>query len=350
VQYFLKETLNDDEKKRLSTFVTNNRYGNLYQHPAWTGIADNTRITQFIYFWGEESGNIKVSALINRHRLPVLGWTKDTIRRGPVCDNSNILRDSITHLVQLLKAKGSTSLQLNPYWPYPEANAVEKTLQAQGFSELPATKGLHKHTLIIDLQKSEKEIYKGFRRFTRERIKKAEKLGMTVRPVQNESEVKSFSLLFNKLATDKQIRNLSEKYFVRLWHAFLKDKTNGIFLITRYEEEIVSGLIVLRHNTRAVATFSASENQKYLKIPKSQPNHWHAILWAKENKCNVYDLGGYLPNAPEGSSLEGVNQFKIGFSKQQEDLVGEHESIFYQKKYQFLSKIERMAQLWSIEN
>jgi lipid II:glycine glycyltransferase (peptidoglycan interpeptide bridge formation enzyme) len=133
-----------------------------------------------------------------------------------------------------------------------------------------------------------------------------------------------------------------------LWHTFLERKANGIFLLTRYEQEIVSGLIVLKHNNRAVATFSASEHQKFPKLPKSQPNHWHAILWAKENQCKVYDLGGYLPNAPEGSPLDGVNKFKIGFSKQQEDLVSEHEIIFSPTKYQFLSKMENMAHSWSL--
>jgi lipid II:glycine glycyltransferase (peptidoglycan interpeptide bridge formation enzyme) len=340
MQYFLKESLSEQEKERLRAFVINNPYGNLYQHPLWPSICESNRITPFWYFWGEESGNIRVSALIRRHRLPVLGWTKDTITRGPVCANVKDLHESIPYLVSLLKAKGSTSLQLNPYWPYPKAEEIENILSTLGFSVLPATEGLHCHTLVVDLQKTEKEIFKGFRRFTRDKIKKAEKMGMIVSPVKNESEVHTFWQLFNRLAIEKQIKNLSESYFVRLWHTFLEDKSNGIFLLTHYEQEIVSGLIVLKHNKRAVATFSASEHQKFPKAPKSQPNHWQAILWAKENGCLLYDLGGYLPNAPEGSPLEGVNQFKIGFSKHQEDLVHEHESIFYPAKYRFLSRIE----------
>jgi lipid II:glycine glycyltransferase (peptidoglycan interpeptide bridge formation enzyme) len=340
MQYFLKESLSEQEKERMSSFVKNNPYGNLYQHPLWPSIFDTKQLTPFMYFWGEESGNIKVSALIHRHRLPVLGWAKDTISRGPVCANANDLHESITYLIKLLKAKGSTSLQMNPYWPYPEAEEVETMLSALGFSALPATSGLHSHTLVVDLQKSERDIIKGFRRFTRERLKKAEKMGMSVCHVQNEIEIHTFWKLYNKLASDKQIKIHSENYFIRLWHTFLKNKTNGIFLITYYEQEIVSGLIVMKHNNRAVATFSASEHQKFPKAPKSQPNHWHAMIWAKENKCMLYDLGGYLPNAPEGSPLEGVNQFKIGFSKHQEDLVREHEIIFYPTKYQFLSRIE----------
>jgi lipid II:glycine glycyltransferase (peptidoglycan interpeptide bridge formation enzyme) len=343
MQYFLKESLTEKEKDRVISFVSKNPYGNLYQHPLWPSIYDANHLTPFLYFWGEESGLIKVSALIHRHRLPVLGWAKDTISRGPVCANANDLYESISYLTKLLKENGSTSLQLNPYWPYPEAKEIEDMLSTLGFSALSATSGLHSHTLIVDLQRSENDIIKGFRRFTRERLKKADKMGMTVCPVKNENEIHTFWELYNKLAADKKMRSLSENFFVRLWHAFLKDKTNGIFLITRYEKEIVSGLIVMKHNNRAVATYSASEHQKYPKAPKSQPNHWHAIKWAKENKCIIYDLGGYLPNVPEGSPLEGVNQFKIGFTKHQEDLVHEHERIFYPTKYQFLSRIENMV-------
>ena len=340
MQFFLKESLTEGEKSRLNTFISINQHGNLYQNPYWPSIFENNLFTQFLYFWGEQSGNIRVSALIHRHRVPGVGWAKDTVSRGPVCANVNDLSDSIIHLVNLLKAKGSISLQLNPYWSYPEAKEVENVLSALDFTPLPLDKGLHSHTLVIDLQKNEKDIYNGFRRFTRERIKKAEKMGMEVTPVENESEIQEYCQLYNKLANEKRLKLHPESYFVRLWHTFLKDKTNGIFLVTRYEHEIVSGLIVLKHNTRAVATFSASEHHKFPKVPKSQPNHWHAIKWAKENKCALYDLGGYLPNAPEGSPLSGVNQFKIGFSKNQEDLVREHERIFYPMRYRLLSTIE----------
>jgi lipid II:glycine glycyltransferase (peptidoglycan interpeptide bridge formation enzyme) len=343
MQYYLKKGLNEQEKERLSSFVKKNPYGNLYQHPLWPSTFNTNTLMPFLYFWGEESGDIKVSALIRRHRVPVLGWAKDTISRGPVCANANVLNESISYLVNILKAKGSTSLKMNPYWSYPEAKEVENVLSTLGFSALPPSSGLHSHTLIVDLQKSENDIYKSFRRFTRERLKKAEKIGMTVSSVQNEDEVHEFWKLYNKLATEKQLRNISENYFIRLWHTFLEQKTNGIFLITRYEQEIVSGLIVMKHNNRAVATISASEHQKFPKAPKSQPNHWHAILWAKNNKCTLYDLGGYLPNAPKGSPLDGVNQFKIGFSKLQDHLICEHENIFHPTKYRFLSRIEDMV-------
>lgn len=339
MQYFLKDALTEKEESLLCSYISNNEHGNLYQDPHWPSIFELNRFTQILYFWGEQSGEIKVSALVHRHKVPLIGWAKDTVSRGPVCSDANDLHDSICNLIKLLKAKGSISLQLNPYWSFPQAKEVENILSSFGFAPLPLDKGLHSHTLVINLQQSENEIYKSFRRFTREKLKKAAKLGMEVTPVENESEIQVFCKYYNKLASEKQFKLLPESFFIRLWYTYLKDQSNGVFLITRYDNKIISGLIVLRHNSRAVATFSASDDEGFPKIPKSQPNHWQAVKWAKENNCTLYDLGGFLPGAPEGSPLYGVNQFKIGFSKKQDDLVREHQRIFSPVRYRLLLKM-----------
>ena len=77
-------------------------------------------------------------------------------------------------------------------------------------------------------------------------------------------------------------------------------------------------------------------------MPKNQLNHWQAIQWAKQQGCDVYDLGGYLPDASEGTPVYGINQFKLGFSKKQTHFVRVFERIFSPNRYRLISWMEMM--------
>ena len=342
MRYFLQKVLSNKTLSDLSNFIENHQHGHLFQHPSWTVIQKSSPLLPFLYFWGEESGKIRIAALIRRHRLPGLGWAKDSISRGPVCDDQEVLQEGILNLITLLKKKGSVSIQLNPFWPQPEADLIEKKLSSAGFSPLPLEQGLYSSTLIIDLNQDEEEIFRGFRRFTRQKINKAYKNGLEVAPANNENDIHVFWELYDKLAVEKHMRQIPELFFIKLWRTLIENKDKGVFLITRYQDEIVSGLLVLKHNARAIAHYSASEFQKFPKLAKSQPTHWEAIKWAKTNQCTVYDLGGYQPGALEGSPLYGVNQFKRGFSKKQEEFVRDHLYIISPARYRLLSWLERL--------
>jgi len=340
MRYYFREHLTNEEAKRLNQFVSRNLHGNIFQQTRWVRVRGETRFTPFVYFWGEEEGVLNVSALIRRHRLPGLNWVKDIVDRGPVCSDPDVLREAISELVRLLEGRGSVSLKLNPYWQHPSATQVELDLVQMGFRSLPAERGHHSSTLIIDLSPNEREILRGFRNFTRQRINRALKMGVHVTAVKNEREVNAFCQLYKKMAVIRSIEPLSEDFLARLWRELLHGKEHGLFLIARYQGEIISGLVVLKHGMRAVYTYGTSELQNFIEVPKSQLTHWRAIQWAKGRGCSVYDLGGYLPNVSKESQAYRINQFKIGFSKKRINFVQEHERIFLPVRYLILSWLE----------
>jgi lipid II:glycine glycyltransferase (peptidoglycan interpeptide bridge formation enzyme) len=344
MRFFLQKKISTETFSNLSYFVENHQYAHLFQHPSWTSVKKATLSLSYLYFWGEDenSGEIKMSALIRRHGLPGIRWAKYRIYRGPVCAEKQLMSEGILNLVALLKEKGAVSIQLNPFWPQPEAECIENSLSAMGFSPLPFDQGSHSSTLIIKLNQDDKTIFKGFRRFTQQRINKAHKSGLEVALAESENDIHNFFKLYNTLAVEKHMRQIAESFFINIWNVWIKNKKFGVFLITRYQGEIVSGLVVLKHNTRAVAHYSDSEFQKFPKLAKSQPTHWEAIRWAKKNQCTVYDLGGYVPHAPEESPFYGVNQFKRGFSKKQQDFVREHLYIAVPSRYWFLGQLAKL--------
>jgi lipid II:glycine glycyltransferase (peptidoglycan interpeptide bridge formation enzyme) len=343
MRFFLRERLTVEQSKRLNRYVAENPYGSLFQQPRWAPVQGETRFTPYVFFWAEEAGEIAASALVRRHKLPRLRWAKDTVMRGPVCSSHTILSEAISELARALQTIGSASLKLNPYWQQPAAMQLEADLAAMGFHPLPAGPGPHSTTLLIDLAPDEQKILQRFRKATRHAIKRAEAMAVTVAPIKDESEIRVFCSLYQKMAVARSFQPLGLNFLVRLWREILAGERDGLFLVAHYREEIVSGLVTLKHGTRAVASYAASELRRFPEVPKTHLPYWRAIQWAKEVGCAVFDLGGYVPDVPEDSPFYGINQFKRGLSTTQVNLVREHERIFSPYPHRLLSWMEVVA-------
>ena len=77
-------------------------------------------------------------------------------------------------------------------------------------------------------------------------------------------------------------------------------------------------------------------------MPKKVLCFWQAVLWAKEKGCSTFDLGGYLPDTSD-PSIQGINQFKLGFSKVHVDLMPELEIVISPQRYRFLLGMAAVA-------
>lgn len=327
MEYYLTETLSATQSDAWNAFLESSGHSHLLQHPAWVRVSGRNRRGAYGYFWGEEHGRVQVTALVRRVKLPGLGWSQDWVERGPVCDDPDLLIEATGRLGESLQRAGGVELIVNPYWWSPEAERLETGLSQLGFVPWGRSGGPHDHTLVIDLTPSEETIRMSFRKAIRHALRHAEELGLEVAPARDETDVHAFWQAFQEMAEQKHIGGLDEGYLLRLWRELLADQDHGLCLIARYQGEMVAGHIVLRHGHRVEELHSPSLPGKFTDVPKKHLCVWEAIRWARVRGCTVYDLAGYTPDAPEGSVLAGINQFKMGFSKNAVTLVREHRRV-----------------------
>lgn len=327
MEYHFCDQLTADQASAWGAFLETSGHGHLRQHPAWVRVSGKTRRGLYWYFWGEEGGQIRVTALVRRLVLPALGWAQDWVERGPVCDDPDLLMESTGRLCGHLQRTGGVDLIVNPYWWAPDVERVEAGLSSLGFAPWGRPGGPHDHTLVIDLTPAEEEIRMSFRKAIRHALRRAEELGLEVTPARDEQDMDAFWLAFRQMAEQKHIGALENEYLMRLWHELLSDQSRGLCLIARYQGEVVAGNIVLRHGHRVEELHSPSLPGKFSDVPKKHLCVWEAIRWARAQGCTIYDLAGYTPDAAEGSALAGINQFKMGFSKTAVTLVREHRYI-----------------------
>lgn len=342
MDYYLVERPTQEQVVALSAFVESSAHCHLHQHPGWVHVSGKTLPRQYLYFWGQQDGDIKVSALVRHMRLPRFGWSMDTVERGPVCDDPALLIEATQRLAAMLRAVGSGSLMVNPYWTEPEAANIEADLGRLGFQVVVRDSAPHSHTLVIDLGQTEEEIFASFRKSTRRDLRRAEEQGVVVRPAQNERDVHEFWHLYQHSARLKGLEEMSRDFAMRLWHRFVANPRYGRLFLARHEGELISADLILRHGSRVEEMLGPSRTDILPDVPKNHLCVWESIKWARAAGCAVFDLGGYAADAPPGSPLASVNSFKLGFSKTVVQLVREHRLIMRPTIHHLLALLHRM--------
>ena len=327
MDYYLVAQLTREQVAALSAFVESSTHCHLQQHPDWVSVSGKTLPRQYLYFWGQQGDTIKVSALVRHMRLPGLGWSLDSVERGPVCDDAALLIEATQRLSAMLRAWGSGSLTVNPFWTQSEAVAIEAGLVRLGFQVVERDSSPHHHSLVIDLRQSEEEIFASFRKSTRHALRRSEQMGVVVTPARDETDVETFWQLYQHSARLKGLQPMERDYALRLWQRFVADPRYGRLFLARHQGELISADLVLRHGYRVEETYGPSRTDILPDVPKNYLCVWEAIKWARARGCSVFDLGGYAADATPGSPLASVNDFKLGFSKTIIQLVREHQLI-----------------------
>jgi len=171
-------------------------------------------------------------------------------------------------------------------------------------------------TILVDLRKSEDEIFADFRRPTRAQIRRAEKedrLRVEMIRHPSKAQLEEFASFYSEFAKQKGLAPVSADYLEN-------HRSSDAILLTRVatdDNALVYHLYVL-DGTRAVLYRSASRyrhrNHDYQSLV-GRANRlltWRGMVYLKGQGFYLYDLCGWYEGS-EDRELMNVNQFKEGF-------------------------------------
>lgn len=197
-----------------------------------------------------------------------------------------------------------------------------------------------RHTLILDIRKSEEELLAQMHQKTRYNISLARKHRVEI-IIDNFLFKEFYELLKNTEARQKiklfgqdYFKNILQVPFVKLYSA----KLNG---------RVVAANIVAFWNDTATYLFGASDyNERSAMAPYLL--QWQAIKDAKDAGIWFYDFWGAAPKNAEGreENWTGFTRFKMGFSPNAEitEYVGTYEKLYQPVKaglHRFLRRVYR---------
>lgn len=174
-------------------------------------------------------------------------------------------------------------------------------------------------TVIIDIdpaQISEEQLLADMKSKTRYNIRLAEKKGVQVRRIQRgdylvPSEFHQWYDLYRIVEERNRIAVHPRRYYAALFES-TRDEQCSLYL-AEHQGDLLAGIIVIKHRSRAWYLYGASSNLKRNLMP-TYALQWQAIRDMRLAGVVQYDMFGIPPFAESGHPMFGLYQFKTGFA------------------------------------
>lgn len=219
------------------------------------------------------------------------------VPRGPVADaDEGLAVRFLDAAVELSLAAGANLVRFEPQWEFRQDRAERFT--ERGFA-VARQHIMPLRTLLVDLTPPLEALWASFRSNTRNRVRLAEKRGVTVR-VAGPDEVPIFARLFEE-TNQRHARRLGrvDQVFLAAKHFGERDAMR--LFLARGDGEDLAGIVVFPFGKTATYLWGASSaHEDARKLNPNQLLHWVAMQWARERGCEVYDLYG-IPDFDEAT-------------------------------------------------
>ncbi len=309
---------------------------------------------------------------------------------GPLMDleNTKLVDFFFDNLKSYIKSKNGYLLHIDPYYELIERDRdglpVEggfnhkkalENLEKQGFKEMKNA-SQPKYLFVTPIEnRTETELMESFKRNTRNHIRKAEKMGVTIRELSRD-ELDKFKKITESTSerrhfTDKPLSYYETMY--DLFHARGEVKfivaeavitedgtTRGLSEVTTENEgaspvttgasdpsrecatsgtpTVLSAAMFMTYGDEVVYLFSGSD-EKYMRDYNAQYLiQYHMLKFAAANHFKIYNFYGINGLPDENSKDYGIYEFKKGFGGHVVELIGSFE-LSLSKTYTLAKKI-----------
>ena len=272
-----------------------------------------------LFFGGRGLGEINL--LVEREGRPVffaLGFENPALSRflpglralvvhkGPVADDPDALMFGLQVLKEFGRKKRLCEIHVNPQITEDKSCHVSQKCDTLGFR--PVATPAQSMTLRLDITCDPDQLLARFRKGTRYEVKRAERIGITVRRAATEADFSVFYRIHNKHAGHKGFAALPVEEFTELSKRVRAAPEHGAIFLSEYRGEILSGAVLLRAGPRVHYVYGATDADSAGNLPGAYPLLNRAIAWAREIGCTEFDFGGYGP-----LGVSSVRRFKEGF-------------------------------------
>ena len=365
------------EPEEFREYATKSPYKSFYQTVEIAKLREQNGWVP--YYFGVEQNNELFAASMLVAKPAFLGKSIFYAPGGPLLDyeNTELVQFFFKNLKNYAKTHNGYLIHIEPYYELTERNRDgEKTengfnhqnaiqnLKNIGFIRLPHSDE-PKYSFALDISgQTPDQILASMKRNTRNHIRKAEKMGVTVRELAKE-ELNIFKQITESTSKRRNFTDKSLEYYEQMYDLF-HDKGEVKFILAEAPvdnqaesntniEKTPSGQLTpmsaamfITYGDEIIYLFSGSD-EKYMRDYNAQYLiQWHMIKYAAEKGFKRYNFYG-IQGLPDRSSPDyGIYDFKKGFTSEETgrviELIGAHElpvnQLFYHL-HNIISKIKK---------
>jgi hypothetical protein len=309
-------------------FVTESASGHYAQTRAWETVALAARPSVVRYFLARERGQVIGAALLTRAAIGPLALPEAVVERGPVCTNPTDLARVASALAKRARKRGVVRLRVMPYWAGVDADVATASLAAAGFRESQRADGAHARTLRIDLDLTSDEALLSLpgQERLRRRWTQARRAGAVARRGTG-VDFETHRRLTETMMRAQGKRRRSAVYYEALWSHMLADGRRGALFVCEKDGHPLATVVALRHGKIAVYAQGATTLEPS-PISKSVPALLAAVRWAREEGCQLFDLGGIPIEEDADPKRRRIAHLKLDFARAPVRLVRQHSRLF----------------------
>jgi hypothetical protein len=219
-------------------------------------------------------------------------------------------------------------LRVTPFWTDAAGAELQRRFAAAGWAVEDAEPV--RLTGWVDIARPAEEVLARFSKSARREMRRAERQGITVRPLVTEVEARMFLESLNRLRRSRGLRQIAAPGFLAAFDTVHASAETGVILGAFHEDTFVSGLQL--YGSRDVAHgrhFTLEpERLRALSNLRIAPLVWFAgMTWAQARGCIALDVEGWRADVQEGDYGYGIHKYKGEFAPAPVQRIAEHGRI-----------------------
>ena len=272
------------------------------------------------------------------HQVPHLPYTIGYFPKGPMPT-----KGIIDTLKKIGKKHKAIFIKLEPNVKKFQISNFK--FQIKRLSLKPGKPLFTRHTMIIDLTKSEEELMAGFHSKTRYNIRLAQRKGVKIIEDNSEKAFNQYWQLMKETTKRQRFFAHNKIYHQKMWQTM---QPAGIahLLKATYQNEVLASWILFSFNNVLYYPYGAS-SYKHRNVMASNLMMWEAIRFGKKKGCQTFDLWGTPgPNPNPNDPWYGFHRFKIGYNPQIIEFIGTYDLVLKPHLYRFYKLINKFR--WTL--
>ncbi len=328
-------------------YATTSPYKSFMQTPEIAKYRESKGWTSYFFAVKDNTGAI-LGATMAVAKPTFMGKSTFITPGGPIMDyeNSKLVSFFLKHLAEFAKAHNGYVLHISPYYELIERDRDGLPVEG-GFNHKQARNHLlslgfrplehpdqPQYLFAMDINgRTSEQILADFKRNTRNHVRKADKMGVTVRELAKPE----LHLLKNITESTSERRHFTDKplsYYEQMYDLFVPRNEAKFILAEAVTNEDsrksnvltpLSAAMFMLVGDEVVYLFSGSD-ERYMRDYNAQyAIQWYMIKYAAEHGFKRYNFYGIGTLPDPQSDNYGIYDFKKGFGGQVIELIGSYE-------------------------
>ena len=328
---------NNQDREKWNDFLLASHYGSFMQSWEWGEMQANFGLPIWRIIVEDNEALLGVTLVLLREVSFGRCWLY--LPHGPVFnDDPKVWRLLNDKVKEIGTGKRAIFLRSDPLLK--QSNGNDVLLKQSGWQK-SEREVQPKHTLVIDLNKSEEDLLSDMHKKTRYNIRLAERKGVKISFSDTREGMDAFLQLTAEVESRGSFRYHPKKYYEEMQKVF---GPKGMLhcAVARSGKEVLAAHLLVSFGEVVTYTHGASSSSKR-EMMAPHLLQWESIKWAKNNGYKKYDFFGV---AEDGSAVDhpwaGITRFKMGFGGERVDYIGAYDLVLDSTFYAIFNIGRRM--------